>query len=135
MGHDRGDDVAELESMEVHASIAKPCAQLFDVEDVLAGPPQVAWKLCQAAELNQDQMRAVAFVVKPMQEVWGKGSDAAELTTVDRGSSQADAVYVIVLFHNQSLPFGVLAGVEGLGEGCRPNLPKSSNELLLSLLQ
>ena len=50
-----------------------PAVKLFDVEDVLAGPRQVAWKLSQAAGLNRDQLRAVALIVQPMQEAWERG--------------------------------------------------------------
>ena len=53
---------------------------MFDAEDVLAGPRQVAWKLCQAAELNVDQKRAVALIAQPMQAAWEHARDAAELT-------------------------------------------------------
>ena len=76
------DDAEELVAEEVHSSIARPpSVELFDVEDVLAGPRQVGWKLCQAAELNADQKRAVALVVQPMQAAWEKALDAAELTS------------------------------------------------------
>ena len=60
---------------------ATPAVKPFDVEDTLAGPRAVAWKLSQAAELNRDQLRAVALVVKPMQETWERGRDAAELAS------------------------------------------------------
>ena len=67
-------DAEELVVEKVHSSITSaPSVKLFDVEDVLAGPRQVAWKLCQAAELNVDQKRAVALVAQPMQAAWEKG--------------------------------------------------------------
>ena len=63
-----GDDAEELVAEEAHGLLnSAPSVELFDVEDVLAGPRQVAWKLCQAAELNADQKWAVALVAKPMQ--------------------------------------------------------------------
>ena len=68
-----GDDAEELVAEEVHSSLTSaPSVELFDVEDVLAGPRQVAWKLCEAAELNADQKRAVALVVQPLQAAWEK---------------------------------------------------------------
>ena len=77
-----GDAAEELVAEEVRSSLTSaPSVELFDVEDVLAGPRQVAWKLCEAAELNADQKRAVALVVQPMQVTWEKARDAAELTS------------------------------------------------------
>ena len=67
------DDAQELVAEEVHSSLTSaPSVELFGVEDVLAGPRQVAWKLCQEAELNADQERAVALVAQPMQAAWEK---------------------------------------------------------------
>ena len=65
------DDAEELVAEEVHSSLTSaPSLMLFAAEDVLAGPRQAAWKLCQAAELNADQKRAVALVAQPMQAAW-----------------------------------------------------------------
>ena len=58
---------------------------MFDAEDVLAGPRQVAWKLCQAVELNVDQKRAVALIAQPMQVAWEHARDAVELTSQNEG--------------------------------------------------
>ena len=70
-----GEEDQHVEDIEVGTSV--PSVKLFDVEDVLAGPRQVAWKLIRAAELNQDQMRAVALIVKPMQDAWDETADLA----------------------------------------------------------
>ena len=71
-----GDDAEELVTEEVHSSLTSTASvELFDVDDVVAGPRRVAWKLCQAATLNTDQKRAVALVVKPMQAAWKKSRD------------------------------------------------------------
>ena len=62
------DDAEELVVEEVHSSLTStPSVELFDVDDVVAGPRHVAWKLCQAASRNTDQKRAVALVAQPVQ--------------------------------------------------------------------
>jgi len=68
-----GIDAAELDAEHVHRSTTSaPSVECFDVDDVLVGPRQVAWKLCQAASLNLDQTRAIALVAQPMQAAWEK---------------------------------------------------------------
>ena len=82
----RGIDAEELGVDSIQSSITSAvCVELFDSEDVLAGPCQVAWKLCQAAELNVDQKRAVALIAQPMQAAWEHARDAAELPLRNEG--------------------------------------------------
>jgi hypothetical protein len=64
--------------------------ELLDVEYVLAGPRQVAWKLCQAATLNVDQKRAVALVAQPMQAAWEKARGDAEHTLQSDARARAE---------------------------------------------
>ena len=63
-----GDNAEQPEVQKVHAHSAHPSVHVLCIDDVLAGPGQVAHKLCRAGDLPQDQMRAVALVAKPMQE-------------------------------------------------------------------
>ena len=71
--------------------VSKPFVELFDVGDVLAGPRQVAWKLCQAAKLDVDQKRAVALVAQPMQAAWEKAhGDAQHTLQSDARREQAE---------------------------------------------
>ena len=74
-------DAEELGVDSVQSSTTSAASvELFDAEDVLAGPHQVAWKLCQATEPNADQKRAAALIAQPMQAAWEHACDAAELT-------------------------------------------------------
>ena len=75
------DDTQELDAAQVLARAPAPTIKLVDIDDVLAGPRHVAQKLCHAANLNQDQMRAVALVVKPTEDAWKNDRGAAEVTS------------------------------------------------------
>ena len=67
-----GFDAQELESEDIAALATGPCVQLVDINDIAQGPAHVALQLCTTAELNEDQMRAVALVAKPLQETCDK---------------------------------------------------------------
>ena len=85
------EDAEELDAQEVRSSlVSTPSVELFDAGDVLAGPRQVAWKLCQAAELNVDQKRAVALVAQPMQAAWEKARGDAEHTLQSDARARAE---------------------------------------------
>ena len=58
-----------------------PWVQLVDINDMAQGPAHVARQLCTTAELNEDQMQAVALVAKPLQEAWDKSRVAREHAT------------------------------------------------------
>ena len=68
----------------------------MDAEDVLAGARQVAWELCQAAELNVDQTRAAALIAQPMHAAWGHARDDAELTSQTEGRAVLPLVGTLV---------------------------------------
>ena len=55
-----------------------PSAACIDVTELETSPREVAWKLIKKAELNADQIRAAALVVKPMQDAWDKMGAAAD---------------------------------------------------------
>ena len=87
--HSQDDLVTETDD-DIQIGRATAAVKLFDLEDVKAGPRQVAWKLSQAAELNVDQLRAVALIAKPMQEAWDKGREAAELASPNAPQSNEE---------------------------------------------
>ena len=95
-----GIDAEELDADSVESS--KPAVasvELFDAEDMLAGPGKVAWKLCQAATLNVDQTRAVALIAQPMQAAWERAREAAELTARNGGGrGQAEEARLVMPF-------------------------------------
>ena len=79
-----GDVAEEIDCDEIPAHVAAASLALFNIDDVKQGPAHSAQKLCHAAELNADQMRAVALVVHPMQEAWEKTRGAEEPTMCTR---------------------------------------------------
>ena len=77
----------EIDSDEIPAHTAAASVALFNIDDVKQGPAHVAQKLCHTAELNADQIRAVALVVHPMQEAWKKTRGAEEPAICTRNRS------------------------------------------------
>ena len=63
-------EAEELDGEKVSACAAVPSVETFDIDDVMQGPARVARKLCHAARLNEDKMRAIALFAKPMQDAW-----------------------------------------------------------------
>ena len=90
-----GFDAEELESEDIAALATGPCVQLVDINDIAQGPAHVALQLCTTAELNEDQMRAVALVAKPLQEAWDKSRVAREHATTISPSADSNKLPLV----------------------------------------
>ena len=75
------DGIEICDQMDVDAPANAPSVSRFSVEDILKGPAQLAFELCQAAKLNNDQARPVALLASKMQkecdEMWRQNPDLA----------------------------------------------------------